>query len=61
MILNIKGETQIVLKVTGQIDFVSHIDWSNWLWYDNIDFTKSITLVIVNHLLYYSPKITRKP
>ena len=40
MILNIKGETQIVLKVTGQIDFVSHIDWSNWLWYDNIDFAK---------------------
>ena len=28
MILKIKGETQLALKVTGHIDFVIHIDWS---------------------------------
>ena len=33
-------ETQVTLKVTGHIDFVSHTDWSNWLWYDNMDFAK---------------------
>ena len=32
MIWNIKGETQVALKVTGYIDFVSHIDFGMTIW-----------------------------
>ena len=38
--LEIKGETQVALKVTGHIDFVSHIDWLYCVWDDNMDFAK---------------------
>ena len=41
-------ETQVALKVTGHLGFVSHIDWSNWLWPDNMDFAKFCLLYQTN-------------
>ena len=60
MILKIKGETQLALKVTGHIDFVIHIDFGMTIWILP-NFASHIKQISANYLTYFPLEIIRKP